>query len=100
MPSGRLQQQFIRLWQCCEGQSQETTLNELADLLNCSRRHMRQGGGTPDAGLASRAELPPGPSHSAGAVLPSDEKSVTGKRLTPLGNAHGAADFQRPDAHK
>lgn len=31
MPSGRLQQQFIRLWQCCgEGQSQETTLNELA----------------------------------------------------------------------
>ena len=27
MPSGRLQQQFIRLWQCCEGQSQETTLN-------------------------------------------------------------------------
>ncbi|MEP9340997.1 HTH-type transcriptional regulator SgrR [Enterobacter kobei] len=41
MPSGRLQQQFIRLWQCCEGQSQETTLSELADLLNCSRRHMR-----------------------------------------------------------
>ena len=41
MPSGRLQQQFIRLWQCCEGQSQETTLNELADLLSCSRRHMR-----------------------------------------------------------
>ena len=41
MPSGRLQQQFIRLWQCCEGQSKETTLNELADLLNCSRRHMR-----------------------------------------------------------
>ncbi len=23
MPSGRLQQQFIRLWQCCEGRSQE-----------------------------------------------------------------------------
>lgn len=41
MPSGRLQQQFIRLWQCCEGRSQETTLNELADLLSCSRRHMR-----------------------------------------------------------
>ncbi len=41
MSSGRLQQQFIRLWQCCEGQSQETTLNELADLLSCSRRHMR-----------------------------------------------------------
>ncbi|SFR09507.1 SgrR family transcriptional regulator [Enterobacter sp. kpr-6] len=41
MPSGRLQQQFIRLWQCCEGMSQETTLSELAELLNCSRRHMR-----------------------------------------------------------
>ncbi|MFU0887375.1 HTH-type transcriptional regulator SgrR [Kluyvera sichuanensis] len=41
MPSGRLQQQFIRLWQCCEGKSQETTLNSLAELLNCSRRHMR-----------------------------------------------------------
>ncbi len=25
MPSARLQQQFIRLWQCCEGKSQETT---------------------------------------------------------------------------
>lgn len=41
MPSGRLQQQFIRLWQCCDGKTQDTTLNELADLLNCSRRHMR-----------------------------------------------------------
>ena len=41
MSSGRLQQQFIRLWQCCEGKSQETTLNSLAELLNCSRRHMR-----------------------------------------------------------
>ena len=41
MPSGRLQQQFIRLWQCCEGQAQETTLNNLAELLSCSRRHMR-----------------------------------------------------------
>lgn len=41
MSSGRLQQQFIRLWQCCEGKSQETTLNELAELLSCSRRHMR-----------------------------------------------------------
>lgn len=28
MPSARLQQQFIRLWQCCEGKSQDTTLNE------------------------------------------------------------------------
>lgn len=41
MSSARLQQQFIRLWQCCEGKTQETTLNELAELLSCSRRHMR-----------------------------------------------------------
>ena len=41
MSSGRLQQQFIRLWQCCDGKTQDTTLNELADLLSCSRRHMR-----------------------------------------------------------
>lgn len=41
MSSGRLQQQFIRLWQCCDGHSRETTLNELAELLSCSRRHMR-----------------------------------------------------------
>ncbi|EMX5246642.1 HTH-type transcriptional regulator SgrR [Klebsiella aerogenes] len=41
MPSSRLQQQFIRLWQCCNGRSQQTTLNELAEMLSCSRRHMR-----------------------------------------------------------
>lgn len=41
MSSARLQQQFIRLWQCCEGESQETTLNDLALQLSCSRRHMR-----------------------------------------------------------
>ena len=41
MSSARLQQQFIRLWQCCDGRSQDTTLNELAGLLSCSRRHMR-----------------------------------------------------------
>ncbi|EJL93953.1 transcriptional regulator SgrR [Pantoea sp. RIT-PI-b] len=41
MSSSRLQQQFIRLWQSCQGLDQETTLNELADLLHCSRRHMR-----------------------------------------------------------
>ena len=41
MPSGRLQQQFIRLWQCCDGQTRDTTLSELAELLSCSRRHMR-----------------------------------------------------------
>lgn len=40
MSSTRLQQQFIRLWQCCDGQSQQTTLNELATRLNCTRRHM------------------------------------------------------------
>ncbi|WP_312228657.1 HTH-type transcriptional regulator SgrR [Pseudescherichia sp.] len=41
MSSGRLQQQFIRLWQCCSGASRETTLSELAEQLSCSRRHMR-----------------------------------------------------------
>jgi len=41
MSSARLQQQFIRLWQSCQGVDQETTLNELADRLHCSRRHMR-----------------------------------------------------------
>ncbi|MGL6019505.1 MAG: HTH-type transcriptional regulator SgrR [Gibbsiella quercinecans] len=41
MPSPRLQQQFIRLWQCCHGHPIETTLQELAEVLNCSRRHVR-----------------------------------------------------------
>lgn len=41
MPSSRLQQQFIRLWQRCQGEAQETTLHDLAQQLNCSRRHMR-----------------------------------------------------------
>ncbi|WP_130833984.1 HTH-type transcriptional regulator SgrR [[Erwinia] mediterraneensis] len=41
MPSSRLQQQFIRLWQRCQGAPQETTLDDLALQLNCSRRHMR-----------------------------------------------------------
>lgn len=41
MSSSRLQQQFIRLWQCCQGETQATTLNDLALQLNCSRRHMR-----------------------------------------------------------
>jgi SgrR family transcriptional regulator len=41
MSSARLQQQFIRLWHACSGKPQETTLNDLAELLNCSRRHMR-----------------------------------------------------------
>jgi len=41
MSSFRLQQHFIRLWQCCQGQNRETTLDELAQMLSCSRRHMR-----------------------------------------------------------
>ncbi|MBV4365701.1 HTH-type transcriptional regulator SgrR [Erwinia phyllosphaerae] len=41
MTSKRLQQQFIRLWAICDGQSQETTLDQLAAQLSCSRRHMR-----------------------------------------------------------
>lgn len=41
MSSTRLQQQFVRLWQCCDGHNQQITLHELAELLNCSRRHMR-----------------------------------------------------------
>lgn len=41
MQSKRLQQQFIRLWQSCEGQPQDTTLDQLATQLSCSRRHMR-----------------------------------------------------------
>lgn len=41
MSSARLQQQFIRLWQCCDGQSLETRLSTLAEQLSCSRRHMR-----------------------------------------------------------
>ncbi|MEC5343922.1 HTH-type transcriptional regulator SgrR [Brenneria populi] len=41
MSSSRLQQQFIRLWQRYQGQSAETTLQELAGVLSCSRRHIR-----------------------------------------------------------
>ncbi|XBS70516.1 HTH-type transcriptional regulator SgrR [Acerihabitans sp. KWT182] len=41
MPSSRLHQQFIRLWQSCQGQTQDTTLQALAQALNCSRRHVR-----------------------------------------------------------
>jgi MarR-like DNA-binding transcriptional regulator SgrR of sgrS sRNA len=55
MPSARLQQQFIRLWQCCEGKSQETTLNELAALLSCSRRQHHAGSRLADVGSGSRA---------------------------------------------
>ncbi|WJY15671.1 HTH-type transcriptional regulator SgrR [Pectobacteriaceae bacterium CE90] len=41
MSSTRLQQQFIRLWQCFQGQTTETTLQELTGVLSCSRRHIR-----------------------------------------------------------
>lgn len=41
MSTSRLQQQFIRLWQRYHGKTTETTLQQLADVLKCSRRHMR-----------------------------------------------------------
>ncbi|PWC21776.1 transcriptional regulator SgrR [Brenneria roseae subsp. roseae] len=41
MSSNRLQQQFIRLWQHFQGQTTDTTLQELAGVLSCSRRHIR-----------------------------------------------------------
>lgn len=41
MSSPRLQQQFIRLWQHFQGQTTDTTLQELTGVLNCSRRHIR-----------------------------------------------------------
>lgn len=43
MSTSRLQQQFIRLWQHYRyhGKTTETTLQQLADVLKCSRRHMR-----------------------------------------------------------
>lgn len=41
MSSTRLQQQFVRLWQRFQGQDTDTTLEELAGVLLCSRRHIR-----------------------------------------------------------
>ncbi|WP_340608215.1 HTH-type transcriptional regulator SgrR [Xenorhabdus bharatensis] len=41
MPNPRLQQQFIQLWQHYQGENAETTLQILADILHCSRRHVR-----------------------------------------------------------
>lgn len=41
MSSVRLQQQFVRLWQRFQGQDTDTTLEELAGVLRCSRRHIR-----------------------------------------------------------
>lgn len=41
MSSDRLQHQFIRLWQYCNGETQHTMLHELAQRMSCSRRHMR-----------------------------------------------------------
>ncbi|MBV2245475.1 SgrR family transcriptional regulator, partial [Escherichia coli] len=41
MSNSRLQNQFIRLWQHFQGQDSETTLQNIADTLFCSRRHVR-----------------------------------------------------------
>ncbi len=41
MSTPRLQQQFMRLWQHFQGKSSDTTLQEIAEVLNCSRRHVR-----------------------------------------------------------
>lgn len=41
MATPRLQHQFIRLWQHCQGNGCDTTLAGLAAALNCSRRHVR-----------------------------------------------------------
>lgn len=41
MSTSRLQQQFIRLWQRCHGETTDTTLQALAEVLSCSRRHVR-----------------------------------------------------------
>ena len=41
MTSPRLELQFIRLWQAFEGKETETTLQELAETLHCTRRHVR-----------------------------------------------------------
>ncbi len=77
MPSGRLQQQFIRLWQCCEGKSQETTLNDLAALLSCSRRHMRTLLNTMEARAGSPGKRKPG-----AASVPDSRSSIPGWRFS------------------
>ncbi|MDR0218972.1 MAG: HTH-type transcriptional regulator SgrR [Enterobacteriaceae bacterium] len=41
MPNSRLQQRFIQLWQHYQGQNTETTLQTIAEILHCSRRHVR-----------------------------------------------------------
>jgi SgrR family transcriptional regulator len=41
MPSVRLEQQYLRLWELFEGQQQLTTLQKLSEVMHCSRRHMR-----------------------------------------------------------
>lgn len=41
MSTSRLQTQFVRLWQHFQGQDSETTLQHIADMLFCSRRHVR-----------------------------------------------------------
>lgn len=41
MSSSRLQTQFVRLWQHYQGKNSETNLQSIADILFCSRRHVR-----------------------------------------------------------
>jgi SgrR family transcriptional regulator len=41
MPNQRLNQQYIQLYQCFAGQSIATSLQQLAEVLGCTRRHMR-----------------------------------------------------------
>ncbi|CAG9413151.1 MULTISPECIES: HTH-type transcriptional regulator SgrR [Providencia] len=41
MSSSRLQTQFVRLWQHFQGKNSETTLQDIAEILFCSRRHVR-----------------------------------------------------------
>ncbi|HEM8291783.1 MULTISPECIES: HTH-type transcriptional regulator SgrR [Providencia] len=41
MSNTRLQTQFVRLWQHFQGHDSETTLQDIADILFCSRRHVR-----------------------------------------------------------
>ncbi|MEI9750728.1 HTH-type transcriptional regulator SgrR [Moellerella wisconsensis] len=41
MPSPRLQNQFVRLWRHFNGVNSQTNLQSLAEVLYCSRRHVR-----------------------------------------------------------
>lgn len=67
MSTPRLQQQFIRLWQRCHGQDIATTLQQLSEVLSCSRRHVRSLLGAmqqqgwiswhPESGRGKRSQL-------------------------------------------